>query len=127
MQVLITKNEKLAINCRDIVSLKKGDIVKCGDMGLTGDNLKRIIELNFGEIYSGKVGVEPEKEEFNQGVIDGEPIEIEIDDSPEFVIDKITDKDDLEEYALTFNIELDKRKSLKNMKKELLKELNNDI
>ena len=120
MKVITIKNDKLAINPRDILFFSKDEILEEGyneskKLSLTIANLERMIELKFAKSYSESSEPEIEVEE-----VDTETTETDNDD----IIESFDDKDDLEEYAKEiYGIELDKRKSLDNMKVQLKEEL----
>ena len=102
MKIEITKDLKFAPNCRTTLTLEKADIIEVGENGLTKDNLARLVELNVArEISIAEVAAVKE---------------------PEKVVDfrKITDKFELEAFARkTYEVELDRRKSLIKMIAEL--------
>ncbi len=103
MKIQITKSDLFAPNCRTTLALDKGEVLGVGEKGLTKDNLDRLVDLGNAKILGvSDIPVEKKaKEESN-------------DDAVDFT--KITDKDELELFALeAHNIELDKRKGIKKM------------
>jgi hypothetical protein len=108
MKVDIIKSGSLAISPREVVVFSKGDKFKLGDKNLTETNLKRLVELKYAEFSEGKIEIEEEKIEL-----------VELDEAPS-EIDTFDNKDELEEYAREiYDVELDKRQSLKKMKETL--------
>lgn len=104
-QVIIIKSGALATSPRTTLRFVKGDKYSLGDQGLTEANLERLVELDYGEFT----------ESIDDELLDYGKIE---DDSSE--VDYYTDKISLEQFARdTYGIELDRRKSLAKMKKDL--------
>lgn len=119
MEIKIIKSGNIAINPRTVLTLTKGDVITLGDKGINEANIKRMIELGFAENGEIEVQVEEVKVEKNESV--EELVESEsLTDEPVSEIDSFDDKDELEKFAKEFyNISLDKRKSLENMKEAL--------
>lgn len=114
MKVITNKTGGLAINPRTVVYFKAGDAFEVGTNGLSEDNLNRLIELKLADISDQESVTDN-----NHTVDDG------------YAFESFTDKDELELYAMEiYNVELDKRKSLKKMiaelKETIEKELEND-
>lgn len=99
MKILVKEIGGLSIDPRTIVHFKKGDILEPGIKGLSEGNINRLVELKLADI------VDSEDEAIAEVVV-LEPYDFE----------NITDKTELEEYARdVYEVELDKRLSLKKM------------
>lgn len=99
MKVIAKEDGKLATDPRTMVSFTKGEELAIGIKGLKGVNIERLLELDLVELVEVKAEIEV--------VI--EPVEV-------YDFESFTDKDELEVFARdVYEVELDKRKSLKKM------------
>jgi hypothetical protein len=112
MKIEITEGLKFAPNCRTILPLEKGQVITLGENGLNRDNLARLIELEVAKPLTVADVAKPTRE-----AVIAAAVEDNIDGVD---FRNVTDKSELETLAKeTYDIELDKRKSLKNMIAEL--------
>ena len=114
MKVTIIESGRIAINPRSTINLIEGETLAVGDKGITQVNIERIIELGYGEESSQESEI---AETIIEDVI-----------STADPIDSFDNKDDLETFAKeTYDIELDKRKSLSKMKKDLKSQIEGNV
>lgn len=117
-------NGAFAPNCRDMLYFGTDEIHETSTR-LTDENLHRMVELKLAEYHES----DDEKEIENvdetlpetSGEENSETVEVEkpeIEPSGDFT--DITDKNELYEHAKEiYQVDLDKRKSIENMKKDL--------
>lgn len=121
MKIQCTQKGALSPDGIRIVSFSQGEQLSVGDYGFTAKNLSRMIELGFAIEYKEQQQEQP----VTKSAVEGQKQQLE----EEANYEAIDNKEDLEEYAREkFSIELDKRRSLRNMFKDLelkLKELDN--
>ena len=121
MKVKAIKTGGLAISPRENVYFRTGEILAVGDKGLYEENLKRLIELELAELISDDEKVaEIETKEVEKSIEN-----VEIPEAYDF--EAIENKEELETYARdVYDVELDKRKSLANMKSNLKLQIEGD-
>jgi len=101
MRVRTTCQGGLAVDCRTNVYFKKDDFLEVGYKGLLEEHLQELIDVR----QAVDVTVLPDESD-------------EVPEEPEYKI--FTEKDDLSAYAKeTYEIDLDKRKSIEGMTKQL--------
>lgn len=133
MKVKIKKQGGLAIDCRTNVYFEVDDVFAIGDERFSKENLTRLIELGYADEVADKIAKEIVEEnfysdddldcdedlEFEEEVLTEEP-------KPEYM--SFTKKADLDQYAKeTYNIDLDRRLTLKKMIEQLENELGGEL
>ncbi len=108
MKIIANRRGALAINPRFTLSFEAGDEFEAGVNGLTDVNIDRLLELKFADLVDVEV-VE----------------EVKVPGAYEF--ESITDKEELAVHAREiYDVELDKKSSLKKMIAALKKTIEGD-
>lgn len=141
MKIKVLKTGTFSLNGSSVSTFFKDEILGIGDKGLTEKNLLRMLDPKVRidvELFKEDESIPTEEveedlisEEVEEESVSDEEVESEeTPNEPEKEVielagyEQIDNKDDLDEFAkLEHKIELDKRKSLKNMKIQLAKQL----
>ncbi len=140
MKIRALKSDGLAINCREIVYFKKGDILQAADGKLAEVNILRLVELDLAvEIKDGEQYVEKTQKDNATLLLPGDNTSSDgtdnstnnhagsvsgIDESLPYYR-RIEDKTELDNYAKEqYKIHLDRRMTIERMRDQLEYQIN---